>query len=162
MRRRHIHVEANSGATPDAVYRLLANGASWPQWSPIESFELERPGDPPPEGVGAIRIFRMGRTTGRDQIVELIPGRRLAYRSLSGLPVRDYHAVVDLQPARGGTTISWHAWFQPKVPGTGRLLDRGLRRFLDQCARGLAGHAAAGSRPRRARPREPEPARPGR
>jgi hypothetical protein len=143
MRRRHIHIEADSGATPDAVYRLLADGPSWPHWSPIDSFELERPGDPPPEGVGAIRVFRRGRTTGRDQIVELVLGRRLAYRSLSGLQVRDYHAVVDLRPTPGGTAISWQAWFLPRIPGTGRLLARGLHRFLDQCARGLADHAAA-------------------
>jgi len=124
------------------VFGLLADGASWPRWSPIESFQLERPGDPPPEGPGAIRVFRRGRTTGRDQIVEAVPGRRLAYVSLSGLPVRDYRATVDLQPARDGTEIRWRASFLPRVPGTGRLLERGLGRFLDQCARGLADHAA--------------------
>jgi hypothetical protein len=143
MGRRHIHIEAHSQATPDAVYRLLADGASWPRWSPIESFELERPGGPSPEGVGAVRVFRRGRTTGRDQVVELIPGRRLAYHSLSGLPVRNYHAQVDLRPTPHGTAITWHASFLPKIPGTGPLLARGLRRFLDQCAHGLADHAAA-------------------
>jgi hypothetical protein len=28
------------------------------------------------------------------------------------------------------------------LPGTGWLLERGLRRFLDQCARGLAERSA--------------------
>jgi hypothetical protein len=41
-----------------------------------------------------------------------------------------------------GTTIRWQASFPPKVPGTGWALQRGLRRFLDQCAEGLARHAA--------------------
>jgi Polyketide cyclase / dehydrase and lipid transport len=142
MRRRHIEITAHSHATPDAVFALLGDGSTWPRWSPIEAFELERAGDPPPEGVGAIRVFRRGRTTGRDQIVEVVPGRRLGYVSLSGLPVRDYRADVELEPAGDGTTIRWQASFAPKVPGTGWVVERGLGRFLDQCAEGLARHAA--------------------
>jgi hypothetical protein len=143
MGRRHIEVTKHSTASPDAVFALLADGNTWPSWSPIESFELERAGDPPPEGVGAIRVLRRGRTTGRDQIVEVAPGRRLGYVSLSGLPVRDYRAHVDLEPDSDGTTIRWQASFAPKVPGTGWLLERGLRRFLDECTAGLAAQAAS-------------------
>jgi Polyketide cyclase / dehydrase and lipid transport len=142
MGRRHIEVTKQSAARPDAVFALLVDGNTWTHWSPIESFELERPGDPPPEGIGAIRVFRRGRTTGRDQIVEIVPGRRLGYASLSGLPVRDYRARVELEPDGDGTTIRWQASFAPKLAGTGWLLQRGLRRFLDQCAQGLAEHSA--------------------
>jgi hypothetical protein len=143
MGRRHIEVTKHSTASPDAVFALLADGNTWPSWSPIESFELERAGDPPPEGVGAIRMFRRGRTTGRDQIVEIVPGRRFGYVSLSGLPVRDYRAHIDLDPEGAGTTIRWQASFAPKVPGTGWLLERGLRRFLCECAAGVAAYAAS-------------------
>ncbi|MFL6241439.1 MAG: SRPBCC family protein, partial [Acidimicrobiia bacterium] len=104
--------------------------------------ELERAGDPPPEGVGAIRVFRRGKTTGRDQIVEIVPGRRFAYVSLSGLPVRDYRAHIDLEPDGAGTTIRWQASFAPKVVGTGWLLERGLRSFLGECAAGVAKRSA--------------------
>jgi hypothetical protein len=143
MGRRHIEVTKHSTASPDAVFALLADGATWPGWSPIESFELERVGDPPPEGVGAIRVFHRGRTTGRDQIVEIVPGRRFGYVSLSGLPVRDYRAQIDLEPDGDGTTIRWQASFAPKVVGTGWILERGLRRFLCECAAGVAAHAAS-------------------
>ena len=142
MRRRHIQVTQHSAAAPAAVFALLIDGETWPRWSPIEAFELERTGDPPPEGVGAIRALRRGRTTGRDEIVEVVPDRRLSYRSLSGLPVRDYRAHVDLEPDGKGTTIRWEASFAPKVVGAGWLLERGLRSFLEQCVRGLAEHAA--------------------
>jgi Polyketide cyclase / dehydrase and lipid transport len=143
MRRRRIDVTASSRAAPSAVFGLLADGASWPRWSPIESFELERPGEPPPEGVGAIRVFRRGRTVGRDQIVEVVPDRRFRYVSISGLPVEDYRAEVNLEPVDDGTTIRWHASFAPKVAWTGWFLQRGLGRFLEQCANGLAEHAAS-------------------
>ena len=143
MRRRHIEVTAHSDAAPDAVFALLADGSTWPRWSPIESFELEREGDPAPEGPGAIRVFRRGRRVGRDQLVDVAPAERFVYASLSGLPVRDYLAEVELTAVVGGTDVKWQASFVPKMPGTGWLLQRGLRRFLDQCAAGVAAHASS-------------------
>jgi hypothetical protein len=141
MRHRQIHVTAHTAARRSAVFDLLADGATWPGWSPIEAFELEQAGDPPPEGVGAIRRFRRGRVVGRDRIVALSLDRRLAYESLSGLPVRDYHAEVELRDDVVGTAIDWRASFRPKLPLTGWLLERGLRKFLGECAEGLAGAA---------------------
>ena len=144
MGRREINITTLTPATPEEVYRLLADGSSWPRWSPIESFALEQPGDPPPEGVSAIRVFRRGRTTGRDQILELVPNRSIRYASLSGLPVRDYVGEVELKGAPGGgTSIHWHSSFFPNPPGTGWLVERGLRRFLEQCTRGLAEYAGS-------------------
>jgi hypothetical protein len=123
---------------------LLADGTTWPEWSPIDAFTLERAGDPPPEGPGAIRVFVKGRTTGRDQVLELEPGRRLEYASLSGLPVRGYVGEVVLERTRsGGTAIDWlSTFFATTPPGTGWLVERGIRRFLGQCAHGLAVYAA--------------------
>jgi uncharacterized protein YndB with AHSA1/START domain len=141
MRRREIDVTAVSSAAPDVIYRLLVDGATWPSWTPIESFTLEQADDGRPEGVGAIRVFQRGKTVGRDRVVELVTNRRLAYTSESTLPVRDYHASVDLFPGAETTTIRWRASFFPKVPGTGWITERGLRRFLEQCARGLADYA---------------------
>jgi hypothetical protein len=143
VRQRHIHVTAQTTADAGAVFALLADGATWPHWSPIETFELEQPGNPPPEGVGAIRRFGRGRVVGRDQVVAREPGRRFAYVSLSGLPVRGYRADVELKEDASGTNIDWRASFTPKIPGTGRLLERGLRRFLTECVEGLARHATS-------------------
>jgi len=144
VKRRNVNVDAVTPAPAEVVFGLLADGSSWPAWSPLESVEIERPGDAPPEGVGAIRVNRRGRTTGRDQITELVPNRRLEYRTLSGVPVRDYVGEVDLTPsAGGGTAIHLHSSFFPKTPAMGWLLETGLRRFLQQCANGLAEHAAA-------------------
>jgi uncharacterized protein YndB with AHSA1/START domain len=146
MRRRDINVAATTTAAPEVVYGLLADGSTWPAWSAIDSVALEQPGDPPPEGVGAIRVNKRGRTTGRDQILELVPNRRLKYTTLSGLPFRDYVGEVDLEAAPGGgTSIRWHSSFFPKFAGTGWLMERGLRRFLDACVTGLAAYAATSS-----------------
>jgi hypothetical protein len=143
MRLRSVDVSAQSRASAETLYRLLADGSTWPRWSPMESFELERPGDPPPEGVGAIRVFRKGRTTGRDEILELVRNRRFRYANLSGVQVRDYVAAVELTPVADGTTsIRWQATFTPAVPGTGAVAERSIRRLLRQCVSGLADHAS--------------------
>jgi hypothetical protein len=141
-----IDVTAHSTADAATVYALLADGATWPTWSPIGSFELERPGAPAPEGLGAIRVFRTGRVTSREELVELVPGRRLSYALLSGLPLRGYRADVDLTPDSTGTRIRWQSRFTPKVPGTGWLYRLMLGRFIQRTADGLAAHAAKAQR----------------
>jgi hypothetical protein len=141
MGRQRIEHHATTFAAPATVYALLRDGATWPLWSPIETFALERPGDTDPEGIGAIRVFGSGRVTGRDTIVELVPDRRLAYTHESNLPVRDYRGEIDLAPVAGGTEIRWVSTFEPKWPGTGALLRRALDRFITRCTDGLAARA---------------------
>jgi hypothetical protein len=67
-RRISIDVGAHTRATPDVIFALLVDGETWPEWSPIEDFELEQAGDPHTRA-GEIRVLRKGRTIGRDQIV---------------------------------------------------------------------------------------------
>ncbi len=143
MSRQRIEHRATTTADPSTVYALLRNGATWPTWAPIDSFELEKPGADEREGIGAVRLLRGGRVTGHDEIVELVPDRRFAYRHTSNLPVRDYLGEVDLEPTSAGTAIRWVSTFQPKIPGTGRLLRRALDGFVARLAGGLAEHAAA-------------------
>jgi uncharacterized protein YndB with AHSA1/START domain len=143
VKRLHIDVAADTTAPASTVYALLVESATWPRWSPMDSVEIERPGTPPPDGVGAIRVNRKGRTVGRDEIVELVANERFVYRSLSGVPVRDYFGDVTLEPTdEGGTRIRWHSSFFAKTRGTGWLLRRGLTKFLRDCVDGLATAAS--------------------
>ena len=143
MRLQEIDEREWSSASPDVVYDLLADGATWPTWSGIDSFELQQQGDGGGESLNAIRVFRTGRVTSVERLVELVPGRRLSYALVSGLPLRDYRADVDLLPSDGGTLIRWHSTFTAKRPGTGWLYRRILGRFIGETVRGLAEHAAA-------------------
>ena len=132
---------------PDAVYDLLADGSTWPTWSPLGSFELLARGDGTPEGLGAVRLFTTGRHKSRERVVERQPGVSFAYVLEAGLALRDYKAVVTLAPnADGGTTINWRSTFAAKVPGTGRLYRRQLGAFIEQCVQGLAAAAAEHAR----------------
>jgi Polyketide cyclase / dehydrase and lipid transport len=137
-----IDVTARSAADPDTVYRLLMDGARWPECSSLGSFALERPGEEEPEGAGAIRVFTTGTVRSRELVVETVPGRRFSYTLLSGMPLRDYRADVDLAPDGSGTIIRWHSRFAAKYPGTGWFFRWFLGRYIGGLVPGLAAYAA--------------------
>ncbi len=141
-RRVTFSASAWSAAPPGSVYDLLCSAATWPGWSPIGSFRLEREGAEGGESLGAIRAFKTGTVTSREEIVGLRPGRTFSYASLSGMPIRSHRADVEISERDGGTAITWSEDFQAKLPGTGWLIEWFLRRFVQRCADGLAGHAA--------------------
>jgi hypothetical protein len=140
MALKEIDVRATTPAAPDAVWRLLNNSSTWPDWTPIDAYQPERP--PGPDGLGEIRRFVTGRVNVREEIVERDAQRRLTYTLLSGLAVRDYRAEIDLTPAQDGTAIRWHTTFSPKVPGSGwiyrRALHKATRNFVDGLVRASA------------------------
>lgn len=144
MSRQHVEVRARSSATPAAVFALASDRPTWPSWSPIDSFELEKPGHPDRQGVGAIGALRTGKRTMREKVVEVVPDKRFGYELVSGLAIRDYRANVDLEPAaNGGTEIRWSASFVPKVPGTGRLYRKALTGALGKYASALAAASSS-------------------
>jgi polyketide cyclase/dehydrase/lipid transport protein len=138
MTQQVIEHRATTKAAPAAVFALLADGSTWPSWSPLGSFELIEPGEGTPEGMGAVRVFRTGRRSSREKVVRVQPNEVFSYELLSGLPIRHYVAVVTLQPEGGGTAIFWRSTFHAKVPGTGRIIRRELDRFIGQTVAGLA------------------------
>ncbi len=133
-----IDETATTGAGPASVYQLLADGSTWPDWSPIDAFALLEPGAGTPEGLGAVRLFTTGRHRSRERVVECRPDEVFSYVLEQGLPLRDYKAVITLTPAGGGTSINWHSTFRPKVPGTGWLYRRELGKFIRRTVEGLA------------------------
>ena len=137
-----ISVSAWSPAKPEVVYGLLCSGKTWPVWSPIGSFELEREGQDGSESLGAIRLFRTGPVQSHEEIVALEPNHRFGYALRHGMPLKGYRANVDLTERAGGTAIHWHSAFSPTIPGTGAFFRWFLSGFIQKCADGLAAYAA--------------------
>ncbi len=139
MKVEHVTADATTDAAPDAVWALLGDRSTWPSWSPLGSHSAERPGhDGTPDGLGAIARFVTGRHRVREEIVEREPPRRLSYALLSGLPLRDYRAVVELTPAGEGTNIRWSSSVVPQRWGTGWLYRLALGRVMRGMVTGLA------------------------
>lgn len=140
MARQDIDIRRTTEAGPMKIWRLLEDSSSWPSWTPIESFDLERPGGA--NGVGEVRAFRTGRVRVREQIVERQPERRLSYTLLSGLAIRGHRTDVDLTTGPAGTEIRWHTSFNAKFPGSGWLYRRALEKVTQQFVDGLAARSA--------------------
>jgi polyketide cyclase/dehydrase/lipid transport protein len=121
-----IDVRAQAHASPQQVWTVLADTASWADWAPFDEVTVEEGHE-----VGEIRRLRSGRITTRERIVGFEPPRRYVYEIVSGLPIRDYVAEVVVSPLAGdGTEVSWQARFRPKIPGTGWVLKRLLQGAL--------------------------------
>ncbi|MDB5065667.1 MAG: Polyketide cyclase/dehydrase [Chloroflexi bacterium] len=141
MTRLRVNVAVRSAAPVERVWAVLADARRWREWTAFSTTELEREGSPDPDGVGALRRFRRGPVTSREEVTGFEPPHRLTYELRSGLPVRGYRAVVTLAPSEGGTEISWQSRFEPRIPGTGGLLRVVLDRVITDVATRLARRA---------------------
>lgn len=75
----------------------------------------------------------------REEIVELVPIQRVAYRLLSGLPLSNYLAKTDLHPLpSGGTRITWQATFDVNSDSTAWFWRLFMRAVLTDFTRRLA------------------------
>jgi hypothetical protein len=128
------------------VWPLIGEARRWKEWSFLTRSDLVRTGQPAPDGVGAVRRFTRYGIGSREEVVAWDPPHHLAYRILSGFPVRHYRADVELTPDGSGTTIEWSATFDELIPGTGRLTEFVLSRMLGGFATSAARYADA-SRP---------------
>jgi hypothetical protein len=131
-------------AAPDAVFEVLADATRWKDWAgmTVAVSEWDREGVPAPGGVGAVRKLGRWPMFTREQITEYDPPRHIGYTILSGMPVRGYHADIDLLPDdRGGTTIRWAGAFEPSIPATGTVLEVLIERTVLHYARAAAAEA---------------------
>lgn len=114
---------AETLARARVVYDLLRSGATWPQWSPIDAFELERPGNDEPEGGGAIRVLRSARYVMCEEIARP-PASAKAARAPSATTWRSVGGVGQAQPSIDFVRLcrNRHAHWQPAARGRSRPL----------------------------------------
>lgn len=136
-----IDVRVPTTADPARIYALLLDGSTWPSWSTLGSFELVRGTD---GELGSVRLFKTGKHRSYEELVELVPNRRLSYALVPphNLPFATYRADVDID----GGTIRWHSQFTMKRRGTALLTKLVFGRFIKATARGLAARAEADAR----------------
>jgi hypothetical protein len=147
-----VEATVRSAAPRNVVWAVIADAGSWHEWGRWQTTELEREGDPPPGGVGAIRRNVQRPLTIREQVEVWEPPARFGYTLLSGLPMRDYHGLVTLSDAgaaRDCTNIHWEARFDGRV----RALDAPMRALVQATLNDVAGRVARQAERRAALPR---------
>jgi uncharacterized protein YndB with AHSA1/START domain len=144
MGHKQIEVRQVIPAPPAVVFATLLDRSGWPAWSGHDAFEPVQPGTAGPYDVGSVGLLRSGRRVMREQIVEVVPDRRIGYTLLAGLPLRPYRADFDLTPVGEGTEVRWRASFDAP-PGFGWIYVAALRRFTRRLLDGLARQVRDGA-----------------
>ncbi len=134
-------VTARSSAPVEAVWSLLGEARRWKEWSFLDRSDLLREGDPPPDGVGALRRFTRFGVGSTEEVVAWEPPHHLAYVIIKGFPVRNYRADVRCRSAGASTVITWSGTFDPIVPGSGPVLRRVLMGLIGRFATNAAHYA---------------------
>jgi hypothetical protein len=136
-----VGASSTTKASPEVVWSLVEDATQFAEWGPWTESGYARPGDASPHGPGAIRRIRLGRTTTIERVLEADAGRKLTYEVVSGLPVRNYTAVVLLTRLPGGTLIEWSARFDRTL--LGRIVARKLQQVYDDAIIRLVAAADA-------------------
>lgn len=111
-------VSRHVAASPARVWGVVSDHTGMPRWTPFHRAVLERPGQPHPNGVGAVRSLHLIGPSTREEVLDFEPPHRLRYRLLSGLPFRDYIGELTIEPEGTGSRLSTDLRFRARIPGT--------------------------------------------
>jgi len=139
-----MHVTGTATATlnrPIAeAWEVLADHEGMTAWGPGLKVSMDKVGSPDPNGVGAVR--RISTPGPMPAIVEEVtafePERFLAYRALSGVPLRGYRGEVELTDLDGKTGISYTIHADSRIP----LVDKAAVKVLATALLGAYTRAA--------------------
>jgi uncharacterized protein YndB with AHSA1/START domain len=130
--------ERQVAASPETVFDVLTDHRRYAEITPLRKAELEREGEPAPDGVGAIRRLSAVGPPLREEVLAYEPGRRFSYKLLSGLPVRDHVGTVELTPSGDGTRVVYAVRTTPTVPLVGGAVLAGVKVGIKQLLGGVA------------------------
>ena len=125
-------------APPEIVFDVLTDHRRYPEITSLRKAELEREGDPAPNGVGAIRVLTVAGPPMREEVIAYERHRRFSYKILSGLPVRDHVGTVEMQPSDGGTEITYAVKTTPTIPLVGPVFMQVLKKAIRDLIGGVA------------------------
>jgi uncharacterized protein YndB with AHSA1/START domain len=125
-------------APPEVVFDVLTDHRRYTEITPLRKAELEREGEPAPNGVGAIRVLTVAGPPMREEVLAYERPRRFSYKILSGLPVRDHVGTVELQAKDGGTEIVYAIKTTPTIPLAGGAVVAVLKQAIKGLLAGVA------------------------
>ncbi len=133
-----IRVERELQVAPGVAWERFTDHRGWVDWAGAKEVVLRQEGDPAPNGLGAIRVLRARGLAVEEEVTAFEPPRRMGYRVVAGLPIRDHSGEVQFEPTDTGTRVVWCIRFRPLLPGTGPLARWALRRSLQDILRRLS------------------------
>jgi len=128
-------------AQPEVVFDVLTDHRRYAEMTPLRRSELEREGDPAPNGVGAIRALTAVGPPLREEVVAYERPGRFSYKVLSGAPIRDHLGTAVLAAEGTGTRLTYSVRMMPTVPLGGRLVVAVVKRGIEQLLNGVTAEA---------------------
>jgi uncharacterized protein YndB with AHSA1/START domain len=124
-------------APPEVVFEVLVDHRRYAEITPLRRSELEREGDPAPNGAGAIRVLHLIGPPLREEVLTYEEPSRFSYKLLSGAPLRDHVGTVELVPEGGGTKVTYAVRTMPTVPLIGSVAVAVSKRAVKQLFDGI-------------------------
>jgi uncharacterized protein YndB with AHSA1/START domain len=135
-------------APPETVFAVLTDHRKYSELTPLRKSELEREGEPTPNGLGAIRKLTAVGPPLREEVIAYEPVERFSYKLLSGLPVRDHVGTVELTAGGSGTKMVYAVRTHPTVPVVGAVvvavIKQAVKGLVDGIVKESERRAAAG------------------
>jgi uncharacterized protein YndB with AHSA1/START domain len=128
-------------APPEVVFDVLTDHAAYDRITPLRRAELEREGDPAPNGVGAIRVLHSVGPPLREVVVAYERPTRFSYSVISGLPVRKHVGTVELSPRDGATEVVYAVRAEPTLPLAGGAVIAAIRAAVKRLVDGVAAES---------------------
>jgi polyketide cyclase/dehydrase/lipid transport protein len=120
------------------VFDVLTDHRRYAEMTRLRKAELEREGEPAPNGVGAIRRLTAVGPPMREEVLVYERPSRFSYTVLSGLPVRDHVGTAELRPDGEGTKVVYAVRTQSTVPFAGGLVVFAIKQAIEQLLDGVA------------------------
>ncbi len=134
-------LEREVAAPPEVVFDVLTDHRGYAEVTPIRRVELEREGEPAPNGVGAIRVLHSVGPPLREEVIGYERPGRFSYTMLSGAPVRDHVGTVELTPLGQGTKVVYAVRTTPTVPLAGAAVVAVVRLAIKQLLNGVVAES---------------------
>jgi uncharacterized protein YndB with AHSA1/START domain len=128
-------------APPEVVWDVLTDHRRYAEITPMRKSELEQEGEPPPNGVGSIRVLTAVGPPLREETIVYEAPQRFSYKLLSGAPVRDHVGTVELAATEGGTEITYAVRTIPTLPVGGAAVVGVVKQAIRALLRGIAAES---------------------
>jgi uncharacterized protein YndB with AHSA1/START domain len=125
-------------APPQTVFDVLTEHHLYAAITPMRRSILEREGEPPPNGVGAIRVLTSVGPPLREEVIAYLPPSRFSYKLLSGAPVRDHVGTVELSAEGEGTKMVYAVRTIPTLPLVGGAVVGVVKQAIKALIKGIS------------------------
>jgi uncharacterized protein YndB with AHSA1/START domain len=125
-------------APPQTVFDVLTEHHLYAAITPMRKSILEREGEPPPNGVGAIRVLTSVGPPLREEVIAYLPPSRFSYKLLSGAPVRDHVGTVELSAEGEGTKMVYAVRTIPTLPLVGGAVVGVVKQAIKALIKGIS------------------------